>query len=315
MSKAKRLNELIMMVNRKKRFTVGELAQEFGVSKRTILRDMQELSEMGVPLYSDPGPHGGYQVLNERILPPIAFSENEAISIFYAIHALRHYISLPFDTEYESIKKKFYLTLSGDVRDKIDQMKDRVDFYAITQQDEVPFLKQLLEAAIEQKVINIDYETNEKSSNRSIQPIGIYAKDGKWYCPAYCFLRNNYRVFRCDRIKQVKEDEQTPPINLTDIHLKNRFNLIDKNKVTYPLHVELTDKGIEKFKKASYPGVFLHVRDDGSGYLIGEISEEDLSFFANYFIDFGKEALINGPIELIECMKEKLHEILKLYRS
>lgn len=70
MSKAKRLNEMIMMVNRKKRFTVGELAQEFGVSKRTVLRDLQELSELGVPLYSETGPHGGYQVLNERILPP-----------------------------------------------------------------------------------------------------------------------------------------------------------------------------------------------------------------------------------------------------
>ena len=55
MSKAKRLNEMIMMVNRKKRFTVGELAQEFEVSKRTILRDLQELSEM-VPLYSEVGP-------------------------------------------------------------------------------------------------------------------------------------------------------------------------------------------------------------------------------------------------------------------
>ena len=57
MSKAKRLNEMIMMVNRKKRFTVGELAREFGVSKRTVLRDLQELSEMGVPLYSETGPH------------------------------------------------------------------------------------------------------------------------------------------------------------------------------------------------------------------------------------------------------------------
>ena len=155
MSKAKRLNEMIMMVNRKKRFTVRELAQEFGVSKRTILRDLQELSEMGVPLYSEAGPHGGYQVLNERILPPIAFSEDEAISIFFAIHALRHYISLPFDTEYESIKKKFYLNLSGDIRDAIDKMKNRVDFVSIYQQEKIPFLKQLLEASVEQEVLII----------------------------------------------------------------------------------------------------------------------------------------------------------------
>ncbi|MEH6849085.1 helix-turn-helix transcriptional regulator, partial [Bacillus pseudomycoides] len=203
MSKAKRLNELIMMVNRMKRFTVGGLAQEFGVSTRTILRDLQELSEMGVPLYSEVGPHGGYQVLNERILPPIAFSEDEAVSIFFALHTLRHYISLPFDIEYESIKKKFYLNLSGDIRDTIDNMKDRVDFVSIHQQEEIPFLRQLLNAAIQQHVIIINYETNGRTSNRSIQPIGIYANEGKWYCPSYCFSKKDYRVFRCDRIQSV----------------------------------------------------------------------------------------------------------------
>lgn len=70
MSKSKRLMELMMTVNRKRKFTVKELAREFGVSPRTILRDLQELSELGVPLYSEVGPHGGYQVLNERVLPP-----------------------------------------------------------------------------------------------------------------------------------------------------------------------------------------------------------------------------------------------------
>jgi len=204
MSKAKRLNEMIMMVNRKKRFTVRELAQEFGVSKRTILRDLQELSEMGVPLYSGAGPHGGYQVINERVLPPIAFSEDEAISIFFAIHTLRHYISLPFNTEYESIKRKFYFNLSGDIRDAIDKMKDRVDFVSVYQQEEIPFLKQLLETSIEQDVILIDYETNGKTTTRSIQPIGIYANEGKWYCPSYCFFRKDYRVFRCDVVAKLK---------------------------------------------------------------------------------------------------------------
>ena len=55
--------------------TVGELANEFSVSKRTILRDLQELEQAGFPLYSEVGAAGGYHILKERILPPIAFSE------------------------------------------------------------------------------------------------------------------------------------------------------------------------------------------------------------------------------------------------
>ena len=113
MSKSKRLLELMMTVNRKRKFTVKELAMEFGVSARTMLRDLQELSGIGFPLYSEVGPHGGYQVLKESILPPIAFSEEEAVALFFAVNALRHYSSLPFEAESASALDKFYLHMSG----------------------------------------------------------------------------------------------------------------------------------------------------------------------------------------------------------
>ncbi|ASB87403.1 MULTISPECIES: helix-turn-helix transcriptional regulator [Bacillus] len=314
MSKAKRLNEMMMMVNRKKRFTVGELAQDFGVSKRTVLRDLQELSEMGVPLYSETGPHGGYQVINERILPPIAFSEDEAVSIFFAIHALRHYISLPFDAQYESIKKKFYLNLAGDIRETIDSMKDRVDFFSAYQQkDEIPFLRVLLDAAIRQEVVMISYEANGVCSKRSIQPIGIYANQGKWYCPAYCFLRRDYRMFRCDRIGSAEPDEETEPIDLADVDLKNRFSVLAPPEDMLELYIELTEKGVEQFGSVKWPYIELHRREDGSGVLSGYISKRDLSFFSGHLISYGREAVIKKPSELIQKTKEVLIDMLNQY--
>ncbi|UFJ40315.1 GyrI-like domain-containing protein [Brevibacillus humidisoli] len=65
MTKTERLLELMMVVYERKRFTVDELAAEFGVSYRTMLRYLQELSGMGVPLYSEPGRHGGYSITNQ----------------------------------------------------------------------------------------------------------------------------------------------------------------------------------------------------------------------------------------------------------
>ncbi|MBP2243057.1 putative DNA-binding transcriptional regulator YafY [Cytobacillus eiseniae] len=313
MSKAKRLNEMIMMVNRKKRFTVRELAEEFGVSKRTILRDLQELSEMGVPLYSEVGPNGGYQILNERVLPPIAFSEDEAVSIFFAIHALRHYLSLPFDIEYESIVKKFYLNLSGDIRDTIDRMQDRVDFQSIHQQEKIPFLKQLLDAAIQQDVLKISYETKGKTSSRTIQPIGIYAKEGKWYCPSYCFFREDYRVFRCDRIQSIERDETITPIDLSHITLKNRFSILNQKKERMEIYVELTKQGVETFQSVNWPNLFLRKRIDGSGYIEGVIEKHDIHFLSTYFISYGEHAMIKKPFELIERTKELINKVLNQY--
>lgn len=66
MGKAKRLLELIEKLKTGQKFTVGQLADEFEVSYRTMLRDLQEIGEMGVPLYSENGVYGGYQVLKRE---------------------------------------------------------------------------------------------------------------------------------------------------------------------------------------------------------------------------------------------------------
>lgn len=67
-------------------------------------------------MYSEVGPHGGYRVLKERILPPIAFTVEEAVAMFFSVHALRHYSSLPFEAESSSALSKFYLVCSSLLR-------------------------------------------------------------------------------------------------------------------------------------------------------------------------------------------------------
>ncbi|MBW7453919.1 helix-turn-helix transcriptional regulator [Paenibacillus sepulcri] len=315
MSKSKRLMELMMTVNRKRKFTVKELAQEFGVSARTILRDLQELSELGVPLYSEVGPHGGYQVLKERILPPIAFTEEEAVAIFFASHALRHYLYTPFETESSSALNKFYLYMSGDVRDRIDQMKNRIDFVTPTRHLESPHLLILLDGAIRQKVLRIEYDSREGESCRQIQPVGVYASNGLWYCPAYCFLRCDFRLFRCDRIHSANYDPTgVNPLDLRHVHLGNWMSYIQQEPMPARLHVELSKEGVQRCETELGRRLELHIREDGTGWLDDPISKNDLLFFARFFIGLGTAATVENPPELIDVMKEQLSEIMAKYR-
>ncbi|GLI04815.1 DNA-binding transcriptional regulator [Paenibacillus tyrfis] len=314
MSKSKRLMELMMTVNRKKKFTVKELASEFDVSTRTILRDLQELSELGVPLYSEVGPHGGYQVLNERILPPIAFTEEEAVAIFFACHALRHYAYLPFETESSSALSKFYFYMSGDVRDRIDEMKNRIDFVIPSRQAKFPYLSILLDGAIRQKVIRIEYESREGVSTRLIQPVGIYASSGLWYCPAYCFLREDIRLFRCDRIKSAEEDTSgTQPLNLRHLHLGNREALLPSEQEFTSLYVELTEEGVHRCEAEHWSATKLHRREDGTGWLEGSLPKGDIPFLAQFFIGLGADATVQHPPELIDNIKRRLAEMMARY--
>lgn len=317
MSKSKRLMELMMTVNRKRKFTVKELAGEFGVSARTILRDLQELSELGVPLYSEVGPHGGYQVLNERVLPPIAFTEEEAVSIFFASHALRHYRFLPFETESSSALSKFYHYMPGDVRDRIDQMKNRVDFVTPERQSDFPFLAVLLDGAIRQKVIRIAYVSRTgATTTRHIQPIGIYASRGLWYCPAYCFEREDFRLFRCDRIGSavIEESDSAPkPLDLRHVHLGNWESFIGRKPIYMDCTIELTALGIEACEGSLLPRFRLELREDGTSLLRGQIPPGEIPFLADFFIGLGREATVTRPPELIEAIKRKLTELLDKY--
>ncbi|GGB54335.1 WYL domain-containing protein [Virgibacillus dakarensis] len=327
MYKSKRLMELMMTVNRKRKFTVKELAEEFDVSSRTILRDLQELSELGVPLYSEVGPHGGYQVLNDRVLPPIAFTEEEAVAIFFSSYALRYYSYLPFKKESSSALKKFYSFMPDDIRDRIDQMKDRFDFVTPMRQLKTPFLSTFLDAAIHQKVLLIDYESRKGKLSREIQPIGIYASNGLWYCPAYCFLREDFRLFRCDRVLSVDDSPTTRPLDLRHVDIGNWESFLKEERKYVKLYVELTKVGVQRceaelwqpkinIRKAeigSPPKV--HIREDGTGWLDNDVPKSHISFLAKFFIGLGNDATVVKPPELIDCMRCMLLEIMAKYES
>jgi predicted DNA-binding transcriptional regulator YafY len=316
MSKSKRLMELMMTVNRKRRFKVRELADEFGVSTRTILRDLQELSELGVPLYSEVGPHGGYQVIRERVLPPIAFTEGEAAAMFFAVHSLRHYASLPFEAESASALKKFYLNMPGDIRERIDSMKDRVDFLIPKRRGDTPCLPMLLDAAICGKVLVIEYGAKgQEAERRRIKPVSLYANDGFWYCTAYCYLREGYRVFRCDRIRAAAYDDAASdmmaPLDPEQVRL-DREAAEPKDPVR--LRAKLSRVGVQRCESEHWLAPMLKVGEDGGGTIDAVVPRSEIPFFAEFFIALGNEVILKEPDELKDAIRRKLVELMDRYR-
>ncbi|MGN7415666.1 helix-turn-helix transcriptional regulator [Paenibacillus sp. SAF-068] len=168
MNKAQRLIHLIMLVNERKTFTVQELAEECRVSRRTMIRDLMELSELGVPLYSQPGPGGGYRVLRDKLLPPIQFTEHEATALFLAGQSLKNYSHLPFDNEVNSALHKFYHYLPNELKRKIDHMQQKLVFWIPPHQLELPHLKELLEAALDPHPVRITYEAAQRKERTFI---------------------------------------------------------------------------------------------------------------------------------------------------
>ncbi|WLR42721.1 YafY family protein [Bacillus carboniphilus] len=314
MNKSKRLVDLIMVINAKRQFTAKELAEEMDVSIRTIQRDLLDLQELGVPIYSQPGVGGGYRILKEKILPPISFTEDEAISMFFANQSLQFYQDLPFDTDAKQALNKFHHYLSNDIKKKIEQLKKRFVFYTHERHRKSPFLRLLLETSINQRVLEVTYESVTETTKRNIQPIGIFARNGFWYCPSYCFNKQEVRLFRVDRFLSVDVSHEIEPVDLNGYTIENWFSSFSKSEELH-LNVRLTREGVKVCENDPYLETKLTIHENGTGILKTDVSSKNLDYFANFFLSLGTHAKIREPQELINVMKEKINELNRMYGS
>ena len=313
MSKAERLIEMMITINAKRDFTVGELADEFSVSKRTILRDLQELEQAGFPLYSEVGAAGGYHILKERILPPIAFSENEAKAIFFACQALQFYRDLPFEQETISVLKKFLNCLPLDIQNSIAQIQNKVVFWIPDRHCDSPLLKSMFLIAVNRHAATIRYSSTHSESTRTIIPIGLYAMNGLWYCPAYCTAANQVRVFRVDRIKEIIEETSYP---------KGKYSIpasiqeyLKKSEIQNDCHmkIQLTNIGVKRCESECLLASGLKTFPTGGGIIDMEINHDALEWVADYILPFGNNATVLEPVELIELIQQKIYELHEHY--
>lgn len=315
MNKLKRLFQLMMFVYEKKQFTIRELAEEFDVSRRTVIRDLMELSELGVPLYSEVGAAGGYRVLRNHMLPPIRFTESEAFALFFASQSLKYYRSLPFAGETSSALLKFYHYLPDDVKNKIEAMKRRLVFWVPPHQINVPCLQPLLEAAIAQTVITIVYDGQRGHHSRRVQPIGLYTMNGLWYLQAYCLDKQTERVFRVDRVLRMAEaEDQSGKLNTAEEWVEDRIMQMDTQD-TLELEVLLTTEGVRRCQSDPWLAKGIEVESDGSGRAIAEIDRSSMSWATGFFLGFGTDAKVIQPQELRDQILSKIEQLRSHYKD
>ena len=179
MSRTARLLELMVRVQAKPRFTAAELAEEFEVSRRTILRDLQTLLGLGVPLHSTPGPGGGYSLPRggRRLTPSLTV--DEALGLLLSYEALLRYPVHPFSSEGISAATKLRAALPKDVVGELDRLRRYVAVVEPVREYEAPLLGDLLQAALDGAHLEVVYDSiRSGASERVIFPFGLYASQG-----------------------------------------------------------------------------------------------------------------------------------------
>lgn len=311
MSKADRLIEMMITINAKKHFTVGELAEEFSVSKRTVLRDLQSLERAGFPLYSEVGAAGGYHVLKERVLPPITFSENEAKAIFFAYQSMQFYRNVPFEQEGISVLKKFLNCLPPDMQNSITQIQNKVVFWVPDRHCSSPLLRDLLDIVTNGWGVTVRYSSEHSESVRTIVPIGLYAMNGLWYSPSYCMKAMAVREFRVDRIEEIIEIIKKPVMKAPmTVH-----EYLDRRETGNDHHIRiwLSALGVKRCEADFLLARGLEIFNDGTGMIDMEIAGSSLALVTDFLLPLGTDAEVLAPEELKDEMGRKAEALYHHY--
>ncbi|MEZ4951532.1 MAG: YafY family protein [Saprospiraceae bacterium] len=212
-----RLTTILIMLQSKRLTTATELAERFGVSVRTIYRDIRTLEQSGVPIVTEEGK--GYSLMEGFSLPPVMFTEREANALVTATKFLKLAKDDSLSDDFDAAIAKVKSVLSGKQKERLEFLENRmVVAKSIYLTGISKFLGPIQEALTQYLCVKIEY-TNEKGipSERIIEPFSLYHSYGEnWVLAAYCRKRKDFRVFRIDRMKNLfLTSEHFEPHNMT----------------------------------------------------------------------------------------------------
>ncbi len=290
-----RLFEIVYILMQKKKTTAKELADRFEVSTRTIYRDIETLSTANIPIYASKGKDGGIGLLDKYILNKTILSEEEQNQILFALQGMKKVKG----QDEKDILEKLSILFNKEINDWI-----KIDFsnWGNVQEERFDIIKS---AILNKQLIRFTYyNSNGEESKRIVEPLQIWFKDKSWYLVSYCKLKQDYRIFKIARIKEVKmlqehferelPKEENEQYNFKIIELELEIN----KAMTYRVYDEFESKEITK-------------KEDGN--FIIKVKYPENEWVYGYILSFGEYAKVLNPGYAKNIIKDKLQRTLKNY--
>ncbi len=295
--KIDRLFQIVYILLEKKNVTAKMLSEHFEVSQRTIYRDIDVLGQCGVPVYTTKGKGGGIALLENFILDKSAMTEQEQNQILMALQ------SLPKGGK-ENVKET--LKKYSSFFQKSNENWIQVDFSEWGKQREIVFdiLKQSI---INKNVISFSYyNSSGEMSQRKAEPYQLWFKSKNWYIKAYCRSKQDLRLFKISRMRDVNVTEE-----VFDTIWQNKEQKINENTfeditiileidsaVAYRVYDEFEIEQIEK-------------KENGNFSIKMNCIEN--SWVYDYIISWGEYAVVKEPLSVRKNVEQKIKNMIKKY--
>lgn len=294
---SERLFGIIYYLLSKKRTTTSELAEHFEVSVRTVNRDINRLSEIGIPIYTEVGRTGGVYLLDSYILNNVLLSEKEQDYLLLALRGIREINPQMSDESFLKLQSLF--------RNNFDDWLE-IDFspwYGKKDNLKFEFLK---ESILNKMQIEFFYMGVKLSNKKRVcHPYKLVYKSHSWYVYAFCIEKKDFRYFKVNRMNSIYSTGKSfSPIILP----KPPTNYPQKEKILVSL--EFSEKVLYRvFDEFSHEDIIS--KKEGSISVETSLPNDDS--LIRYLLSFGKHLKVLSPDIIRDKIKEELMGTLEFY--
>lgn len=314
---ATRLITLIMLLQRKPNQTASELADELGVSVRTLHRYMGMLEEMGIPIYAERGRYGGFSLVRGYKLPPLIFTPQEAVAVYLGASLVGEMWGRLYQEPARGAIAKLDSVLPDEQREEIAWANRSLVTTGLHRADPrmlSPYLEALRKAARQKRQVRMSYRSSTKpgATDRTVDPYALVHRSGWWYVVGFCHLRQALRTFRVDRILQL--DLLSQGFILPDDfeireYLEAEFK--DLPAVTARFRFDPEAAFVAKANQSSWEAI----AENPDGSIEVQLSAPDLYWLASMALGFGTWVKVLDPPELKIIVRNWALETANLYED
>jgi len=297
------------------RMTGAQLARRLEVDIRTVRNYVQTLIDLGIPVEAERGRYGAYRLTPGFKLPPLMFSEEEALALTLGLNAARRMGLALTAPAVEGALAKVERVLPGSLRTRVQAVEEAVLLHLAPPRD-LPaqaLVLTLSTAVQEQRQVLLRHRSAQgEEIERSFDAYGLVYRAGRWYAAGYCHLRAAVRVFRLDRIQlAILQDERfRRPAEFNPLACVLRT--LAEQPGTWRVRVVLQTT-IEQAEHLLPAGMAM-LEETREG-VQARISVEDLEWMARFLVNLGIHFVVLEPAALRETLRRLAAEIAAAARE
>ncbi|MFZ5881411.1 MAG: helix-turn-helix transcriptional regulator [Chloroflexota bacterium] len=312
---ATRLITLIFLLQNHPNQKASELAEKLGVSLRTVHRYFEMLDEMGVPVYSERGPYGGFSLVRGYKMPPLVFTLEESVALVLGTGMVEEMWGELYRESARGALAKLENLLPEEQAREVAWARNslvatgmnRSDLKALT-----PMLEKLRRAVREHRSVEMKYQSNQvpHPAQRRLDPYALVHRWGWWYVIGFCHLRGEVRTFRVDRIAEIGLSDATfnvPAEFDLQAHLKKELQAQPQVKAKLKVDADATwlIQGNQSYWES--------IEEQADGSVIVAFSAPGLEWAASTALAYGPAVEVLEPPELRHMVAQWLDVMKRKY--